>query len=74
LTCLLLSDRIRLEPRLSEVYGPGYPAEVLQLDRHNVGVYLIQTMVRDGLGGELALHNDRGAVTTIRFKKDPSGF
>jgi len=52
--------------------GPGYPEDVLQLEHFSVGLYLIQTMVRDGLGGELALRNDRGAVTTIRFKKDPS--
>jgi PAS domain S-box-containing protein len=54
--------------------GPGYPEEVLRLERHSVGSYLIQTMVRDDLGGELSLHNDHGAVTTVRFKKDPSGF
>jgi PAS domain S-box-containing protein len=48
--------------------GPGYPEEVLQLERHNVGFYLIQRIVRKTLRGELALHNDRGAVTTIRFK------
>jgi two-component sensor histidine kinase len=54
--------------------GPGYPVEVLRLERHSVGSYLIQTMVRDDLGGELSLHNDHGAVTTVRFKKDSSGF
>ena len=54
--------------------GPGYPEEVLNLERYNVGLYLIQTMVREGLGGELVLHNDRGAVTTVRFKKSTSGF
>jgi GAF domain-containing protein len=54
--------------------GPGYPKEVLQLERHNVGFYLIQRIVYKTLRGELALHNDRGAVTTIRFKKAPLGF
>jgi PAS domain S-box-containing protein len=54
--------------------GSGYPEEVLRLESHNVGLYLIQTMVRDDLGGEVALRNDDGAVTTIQFKKDPSGF
>jgi two-component sensor histidine kinase len=54
--------------------GPGYPAEVLQLERHNVGLYLTQIVVRDDLEGELALHNEHGAVTTVRFKKDPAGF
>ena len=50
--------------------GPGYPEEVLQLESHNVGLYLIQTIVRQDLRGELSLCNDRGAVTTIRFLKD----
>jgi GAF domain-containing protein len=54
--------------------GSGYPGEVLRLESHNVGLYLIQTMVREGLGGEVALCNDDGAVTTIQFKKAPSDF
>ena len=49
--------------------GPGHPEEVLQLKSRNVGLYLIQTIVRDDLRGELALRNDQGAVTTIRFKQ-----
>ncbi len=48
--------------------GPGYPEEVLQLETRNVGLYLMQTLVHHDLDGELALHNDHGAVTTIRFK------
>jgi PAS domain S-box-containing protein len=48
--------------------GPGYPQEVLGLERHNVGLYLVQTLVCDDLRGELSLTNDQGAVTTIRFK------
>ncbi|MBN1991796.1 MAG: PAS domain S-box protein [Anaerolineae bacterium] len=48
--------------------GPGYPADVLQLERHNVGLYLIQTIVQGGLRGELSLHNEEGAVTLIQFK------
>lgn len=48
--------------------GPGYPAEVLRLKRHNVGLYLVRNLVRDGLGGDLALSNDEGAVTVIRFR------
>jgi len=48
--------------------GPGYPAEVLQLQRHNVGLYLVRNLVRDGLRGELSLRNDEGAVTVIRFR------
>lgn len=47
--------------------GPGYPEEVLRLERHQVGLELIRTMVRGTLHGELTLGNDGGAVTTIRF-------
>ncbi len=48
--------------------GPGYPADVLRLERHNVGLYLAQSIVRDSLHGELALRNQDGAVTEIRFR------
>ena len=48
--------------------GPGYPAEVLQDNKHDVGLYLIKTLVQNGLQGEVKFHNDRGAVTTISFK------
>jgi two-component sensor histidine kinase len=47
--------------------GPGFPAEVLQMERHNVGWELIQTLVYQGLRGEITLHNNQGAVTTICF-------
>jgi len=48
--------------------GPGYPEEVLQLERYTVGLDLIQKIVRKGLRGELSLHNDHGAVAVIQFK------
>ena len=48
--------------------GPGYPEDVLRLERHDVGMYLIQRTVQLTLNGTLNLHNDGGAVTTIRFK------
>jgi two-component sensor histidine kinase len=48
--------------------GPGYPEEALQLERQNVGLDLIQNMVRKGLRGELSLHNDHGAVAVIQFQ------
>ncbi len=48
--------------------GPGYPADVLQLERYNVGFALIQKIVRNSLHGELALRNDRGAVTSVQFR------
>jgi len=37
--------------------GPGYPEDVLQLERHNVGFDLIQHLVRHDLLGQLSLHN-----------------
>jgi two-component sensor histidine kinase len=47
--------------------GPGYPADVLRLGRHNVGFDLVQNIVRKSLLGELSLYNDPGAVAAIRF-------
>jgi hypothetical protein len=47
--------------------GPGYPADVLRLERHNVGFDLVQNIVRKSLLGELSLYNDPGAVAAIRF-------
>ena len=48
--------------------GPGYPESVLRFEQHNVGMYLIQTLVRQDLRGELELRNENGAVTLIRFR------
>ena len=50
--------------------GPGYPEEVLQLKQCGVGFDLIQNVVRQGLRGELALHNAHGAMATIRFRAE----
>ncbi|MEE8392475.1 MAG: ATP-binding protein, partial [Anaerolineae bacterium] len=47
--------------------GVEYPKEVLRMERHGVGWELIQALVAYGLQGEVTLHNDQGAVTTIRF-------
>ncbi|MDY7079140.1 MAG: PAS domain S-box protein [Chloroflexota bacterium] len=47
--------------------GPGYPEQVLLLERYSVGFDLIQNVVRQSLRGELSLHNDRGAVAVVRF-------
>ncbi len=60
-------EEILLEYRDS---GPGYPEAVLKLEHHNVGMYLIQTLVRQDLHGKLNLRNDRGAVAVIQFKPD----
>ncbi|MFQ5399729.1 MAG: PAS domain S-box protein [Anaerolineae bacterium] len=48
--------------------GPGYPEEVTRLERHSVGLYLVQKIVTDDLRGELTLLNDDGAVTRIQFR------
>ena len=48
--------------------GPGWPDDVSRFDRHNVGIYLLQKLVRKDLEGKLELYNDEGAVVEIRFK------
>jgi PAS domain S-box-containing protein len=48
--------------------GPGYPEDVLRLERYNLGLELLQTIVRDGLDRELTLRNEQGAVALITFK------
>jgi two-component sensor histidine kinase len=48
--------------------GPGYPEEVLKSEHHDVGLYLVQTIVHSSLQGEVILDNDQGAITIIRFK------
>jgi two-component sensor histidine kinase len=47
--------------------GPGFPVEVLASEQWNVGMYLVQNIVRGDLRGEINLFNDNGAVTTICF-------
>ncbi len=50
--------------------GPGYPQRVLASESYyNVGLYLVQSLVNHNLCGKLTLHNDSGAVATIRFKQ-----
>jgi PAS domain S-box-containing protein len=49
--------------------GPGYPAAVLRGEQSSVGLDLIQKLVRQGLRSEVTLHNDGGAVTTIRLAR-----
>ena len=48
--------------------GPGYPEDVLRLERHRVGFDLIRNIVRKSLRGKLSLHNENGAVTVIRIE------
>ena len=47
--------------------GPGYPEDVLRLERHAAGFDLINNLIRKSLRGELSLHNDGGAVAVIRI-------
>jgi PAS domain S-box-containing protein len=47
--------------------GPGYPEPVLEKEMHQVGLYLIESMVVQDLRGTLQFYNDQGAVTSIRF-------
>jgi len=56
---------IRLEYRDD---GPGYPEETLRLERHNVGMYLLQTLATHTLRGTLTLVNDGGAVAILHVK------
>ncbi len=47
--------------------GPGYPEEVLALQRSGVGLDLIRNLVTRNLRGQLRLSNQGGAVTEVRF-------
>lgn len=48
--------------------GPGYPQAVLDDTHHNLGLYLLKTLVTGGLRGELTLKNNPGATALIGFK------
>jgi len=48
--------------------GPGYPEDVLRLERHGVGFDLVQNLIYRGLHGTFSLRNEDGAVTEIRFQ------
>jgi PAS domain S-box-containing protein len=66
----LPKQTIRLEFRDD---GPGYPDEVLNSNHHQVGLYLIQTIVKQDLGGQLRLYNDQGAITIIQINHEAQG-
>lgn len=48
--------------------GPGYPAQVLDPNTKNVGLFLVQAIVRNELQGVITFHNENGAVARMRFK------
>ncbi len=50
--------------------GPGYPSEVVENRRANVGLKLIRELVTQTLRGTLTLANDHGAVATLRIRKE----
>jgi len=50
--------------------GPGYPDEVIRLERHSVGFDLIQNIIKSNLHGELLLENREGAVAVIKFRAE----
>ncbi len=47
--------------------GPGYPEDVLNLSRRNVGIELVFGLSSHNLRGDASLRNDSGAVTVITF-------
>lgn len=49
--------------------GPGFPPEVLRLERHNLGFELVRNIVRSSLGGEIVFRNEDGAVVDITFQR-----
>lgn len=66
----LPEQTIRLEFRDD---GPGYPDEVLNSNQRQVGLYLIETIVKHDLAGQLKLYNDQGAVTIIQINHEAKG-
>ncbi len=50
--------------------GPGFPAAVLEAQKRNVGLYLVENAVCHSLRGDITLQNDNGAVVIIRFARE----
>ncbi|MGD1991560.1 MAG: PAS domain S-box protein [Anaerolineae bacterium] len=50
--------------------GPGYPAEVVRLERYDVGFNLIQKLVCGSMKGDLSLRSENGAVALIQFRAE----
>ena len=72
----MANDDITVSPEGIEVEvefrddGPGYPEAVWQSRQYSTGLDMVQHMTRETLRGELSLHNDDGAVATLRFPVD----
>jgi PAS domain S-box-containing protein len=50
--------------------GPGFPDEVIKMEKVNLGLDLVRTLASHDLQGELILNNASGAVVEIRLGKD----
>jgi PAS domain S-box-containing protein len=50
--------------------GPGYPEDVLRLERQGVGLYLLMQLVTGTLRGTLQLANAEGAVARLFIKTE----
>lgn len=48
--------------------GPGFPASILETKQGNIGIYLIENIVRGDLHGDVSFRNEHGGVVTVRFK------
>jgi two-component sensor histidine kinase len=59
-------DEVRLTYRDD---GPGFPLDVLALERHSLGFELVRNIVRSFPGGEIAFWNTDGAVVDIMFHR-----
>ena len=53
--------------------GPGFPPEVIRGEWGNVGLNLIRQLATETLRGSLALSNEGGAVTLLRFRVEEKG-
>lgn len=66
------SEQVRLEFRDN---GPGWPQDILQGQRADIGLQLVRLNVLKALRGDLELYNKNGAVAVITFTPAPiSGF
>jgi PAS domain S-box-containing protein len=50
--------------------GPGYPDDVLRLERQGVGLYLLQQLIAGTLRGTFQLANAEGAVARLVIKTE----
>jgi len=50
--------------------GPGFPEEVIRMERSGLGIDIIGNMVSKNLQGDLSMRNDTGAITEISFTEN----